>query len=173
MGMGSRLSMRDAELLILTLIVKYERCEVYPWRSCCPSTYAQAYNRFLTSSFYSRVIAIRSFLWIHLRQRPCEALLGWYVCLLSAYSLKFTSIQNSWQIRHSSTILIISFNVLIKRRNYALEKLKNYSISNLGVVGIMMRHITSGLARTMISPFAISRRSPMRKPQRRMSWRDC
>jgi hypothetical protein len=48
------------------------------------------YIQFLISSFYSRVIAIRSFLWLRLRQHPCEALLGEYVSLLSTYSFKFT-----------------------------------------------------------------------------------
>ena len=92
---------------------------------------------------FRRVITIRSFLWLRLRQHPCEALLGEYVSLLSIINLSFyTSVQISWQIRHSWTILIISFDVLIKRRNYASEKLKKLSISNLGPLGIMMRPIT-------------------------------
>ena len=100
------------------------------------------YIQFLISSFYSRVIAIRSFLWLRLRQHPCEALLGEYVSLLSTYSSKFTyPIQISWQSRLSLTILNISFDVLIKRRNYASEKLKNRSISNSVPLGIMMRPI--------------------------------
>ena len=64
-----------------------------------------------------------------------------YPCYL-AYSFIFTPIQISWQIRLSSTTLNILFDALIKRRNYASEKLKNHSISNLGPLGIMMRPIT-------------------------------
>ena len=61
--------------------------------------------------------------------------------MLLNHSFKFTSIQISWLIRLSSTILDISFDVLIKRRNYASKMLKNHSISNLGPIGIMMRSI--------------------------------